>query len=155
MLPFQFGLSLGWVDATLGSIMWLYRHMLMWTYPVRSMWTHPIQLSAHALMRMCAIFCSVHRLLICFSLTIYDRFYNDYFICLTHPYMATLLASLSYVMARTRRYLVYSRLLVLVEKARSISHYFTRFLNNARILYVMARTRRDVGSNRFFSCGDL
>jgi hypothetical protein len=50
MLPFQFGLSLGWVDATLGSIMWLYRHMLMWTYPVRSIWTHPIQLSA----RLCA-----------------------------------------------------------------------------------------------------
>jgi hypothetical protein len=39
-------------------------------------------------MCMCAIFCSVHRLLICFSLMICDRFYNDHFICLTHRYMA-------------------------------------------------------------------
>jgi hypothetical protein len=45
---------------------------------------------------------------------------------------------------------LYSRLFILDEKARSISPYLTGFLYNARISYVMARTRWDLGSIRFF-----
>jgi hypothetical protein len=37
----------------------------------------------------------------------------------------------------------------LVEKLQLISPYLTRFLYNARISYVTARTRRDFGSSRF------
>jgi hypothetical protein len=36
----------------------------------------------------------------------------------------------------------------LVETAQLISQYLTRFLYNARIAHVMARTRPDLGSNR-------
>jgi hypothetical protein len=43
----------------------------------------------------------------------------------------------------------------LVEKARSISQYLTRFLYNTRSPYVMARTTQDYGSNRFVLTEDF
>jgi hypothetical protein len=77
------------------------------------------------------------------------------------------------VMARTRRdlgssrfrlveyldvkrwYQLYSRLLVLDEKPQLISRCLTRFMYNARILNVMARTRRDLALSRFRLVEDL
>jgi hypothetical protein len=41
------------------------------------------------------------------------------------------------------------------EKSLKSAQYLTRFLNNASILYVMARTRLDLGSNRFGLVEDL
>jgi Na+/citrate or Na+/malate symporter len=44
---------------------------------------------------------------------------------------------------------------ILVEKAQLISRSLTRFLYNASISYVMARTRLDIGSYRFGLVEDL
>jgi hypothetical protein len=46
-------------------------------------------------------------------------------------------------------YQLYSRLLVLVEKPVLASQYLMRFLDDARISHVMARTRPYLGSNKF------
>jgi hypothetical protein len=43
----------------------------------------------------------------------------------------------------------------MVEKPRLISKYLTRWVYNAIMLYVMARTRPDLGSNRFGLVEDL
>jgi hypothetical protein len=45
--------------------------------------------------------------------------------------------------------------MILVERAQLICQYFSRFLYNARIAYVMARTRPGVNLNRLGLLEDL
>jgi hypothetical protein len=52
-------------------------------------------------------------------------------------------------------YQLYSRWLLLVPKPQSISRYLTRFLYNASVSYVIARSTLDYGYGQFFPIDDL